>query len=78
MSFTGSGGRRKILEIGNLIISPVSRDDEGLYTCQAQNKYGSDTSHGRLIVLSRYNFLVLLLFSYYLVLRFKKIVTVDF
>uniref|UniRef100_T1I7N2 Ig-like domain-containing protein n=1 Tax=Rhodnius prolixus TaxID=13249 RepID=T1I7N2_RHOPR len=47
----GSGGRRKILEIGNLIISPVSRDDEGLYTCQAQNKYGSDTSHGRLIVL---------------------------
>uniref|UniRef100_A0A224X5J2 Putative receptor mediating netrin-dependent axon guidance n=1 Tax=Panstrongylus lignarius TaxID=156445 RepID=A0A224X5J2_9HEMI len=47
----GSGGRRRILEIGNLIISPVSRDDEGLYTCQAQNKYGSDMSQGRLIVL---------------------------
>uniref|UniRef100_A0A1B6CPI8 Contactin n=1 Tax=Clastoptera arizonana TaxID=38151 RepID=A0A1B6CPI8_9HEMI len=47
----GSGGRRRILDNGNLIISPVSRDDEGLYTCHAQNQYGADESHGRLIVL---------------------------
>lgn len=51
---TGSGGRRRILESGNLIISPVSRDDEGIYTCIAQNQYGSDESQGRLIVLRKY------------------------
>jgi len=47
----GSGGRRRILESGNLIISPVSRDDEGIYTCFAENQYGKDESFGRLIVL---------------------------
>ncbi|CAA9998770.1 unnamed protein product [Nesidiocoris tenuis] len=47
----GAGGRRKILENGNLLISPVSRDDEGMYTCHAANEYGSDESRGRLIVL---------------------------
>ncbi|XP_071453390.1 contactin [Hetaerina americana] len=47
----GAGGRRRILENGNLIISPVSRDDEGVYTCTASNMYGSDESKGRLIVL---------------------------
>lgn len=50
-SVLGSGGRRRILENGNLIISPVSRDDGGLYTCGAQNLYGSDESSGRLIIL---------------------------
>lgn len=47
----GSGGRRRILDNGNLIISPVSRDDAGLYTCTASNSYGSDESKGRLIIL---------------------------
>ncbi|XP_012215435.1 contactin [Linepithema humile] len=47
----GSGGRRRILDTGNLIISPVSRDDEGTYVCTASNEYGSDESRGRLIVL---------------------------
>lgn len=50
-SVLGSGGRRRILENGNLIISPVSRDDGGVYTCSAQNKHGADDSSGRLIVL---------------------------
>ncbi|XP_063219696.1 contactin isoform X2 [Bacillus rossius redtenbacheri] len=53
----GAGGRRRILENGNLIISPVSRDDEGVYTCNAQNMYGSDESRGRLIVLRGPRFL---------------------
>lgn len=39
------------MDNGNLIISPVSRDDEGVYTCTASNNYGSDESQGRLIVL---------------------------
>lgn len=47
----GSGGRRRILENGNLIISPVSRDDAGMYSCFAQNQYGNDESSGRLIIL---------------------------
>lgn len=51
--FSGGGGRRHILENGNLIISPVSRDDAGLYTCTASNSYGSDESKGRLIVLRK-------------------------
>jgi len=51
--FSGSGGRRRILDNGNLIISPVSRDDAGLYTCTASNSYGSDESKGRLIILRK-------------------------
>lgn len=51
----GSGGHRRILDNGNLIISPVSRDDEGLYTCTASNELGMDESHGRLIILRKCN-----------------------
>ncbi|XP_034935862.1 contactin [Chelonus insularis] len=47
----GSGGPRRILDNGNLIIYPVTRDDEGLYICTATNQYGSDETRGRLIVL---------------------------
>lgn len=57
MLFLGSGGRRRILENGNLIVSPVSRDDAGLYTCTASNIYGSDESKGRLIVLRKCTFI---------------------
>lgn len=49
----GQGGRRSILETGNLIVSPVSRDDEGTYVCTATNQYGSDETRGRLIVLRK-------------------------
>lgn len=49
----GSGGHRRILDNGNLMISPVSRDDEGLYTCTASNELGIDESHGRLIILRK-------------------------
>ncbi|KAK8720533.1 hypothetical protein OTU49_013266, partial [Cherax quadricarinatus] len=52
----GNGGRRRILRNGNLIIDPVSREDEGNYTCNAENTYGSDTSSGRLIVLRKPEF----------------------
>lgn len=47
----GSGGHRRILPNGNLLISPTSRDDEGVYTCIASNAYGTAESHARLIVL---------------------------
>ncbi|XP_025829331.1 contactin-like [Agrilus planipennis] len=47
----GAGGHRRIYETGNLVISPVSRDDEGVYTCTASNELGMDESRGRLIVL---------------------------
>lgn len=56
----GSGGHRRILNNGNLIISPVSRDDEGLYTCVASNKLGVDESFGRLIVLRMFFYIYLL------------------
>ncbi|XP_027207013.1 contactin [Penaeus vannamei] len=52
----GRGGRRQILRNGNLIINPVSREDDGNYTCTAENVYGSDTSSGRLIVLRKPEF----------------------
>ncbi|CAH1981412.1 unnamed protein product [Acanthoscelides obtectus] len=47
----GAGGHRRVSEGGNLFISPISRDDEGLYTCTATNELGMDESKGRLIVL---------------------------
>lgn len=47
----GSGGHRRIFENGNLFVSPVSRDDEGVYTCTASNELGLAESKGRLIVL---------------------------
>ncbi|XP_057652877.1 contactin [Diorhabda carinulata] len=47
----GSGGHRRIFENGNLYISPVSRDDEGIYICTASNELGIDESRGRLIVM---------------------------
>lgn len=50
----GAGGHRRILPTGTLIISPTSRDDEGIYTCVATNTYGSDESRSRLIVLRKY------------------------
>lgn len=49
----GSGGHRRILPTGTLIISPTSRDDEGVYTCMATNSYGTDESKARLIVLRK-------------------------
>lgn len=52
----GRGGRRRITRNGNLIIEPVSREDEGNYTCTAQNMYGEDSSTGRLIVLRKPEF----------------------
>lgn len=48
----GSGGHRRIFDNGNLFISPISRDDEGVYTCVARNTLGIDESKGRLLVLS--------------------------
>lgn len=47
----GAGGKIFITETGNLIIRQLTRDNEGVYTCIAKNKYGSDESRGRLIVL---------------------------
>ena len=47
------GGRRHILRNGNLVISPVTREDAGNYTCEAKNEYGSDRSSGQLIVLRK-------------------------
>lgn len=52
--FIGSGGRRQILENGNLIINPVRRDDDGIYVCIAQNLYGTDESQGKLITMRKY------------------------
>lgn len=53
----GAGGHRRILPSGALIISPTSRDDEGIYTCVASNAYGVDESRARLIVLQELRFL---------------------
>ena len=52
----GSGGRRQVLKGGTLVISPVSREDYGNYTCTATNLYGSSSSSGRLVVLRRPEF----------------------
>ncbi|XP_037953101.1 contactin-like [Teleopsis dalmanni] len=53
----GSGGHRRILPSGTLIISPTSRDDEGTYTCVASNQAGFDESRARLIVLQEIRFI---------------------
>ncbi|XP_034660688.1 contactin [Drosophila subobscura] len=53
----GSGGHRRILPSGTLIISPTSRDDEGMYTCSASNQAGTDESHARVIVLQEIRFI---------------------
>lgn len=47
----GAGGHRRVTPQGTLIISPTSRDDEGVYTCVASNSYGTDESNSRVIVL---------------------------
>ncbi|XP_050293568.1 contactin isoform X2 [Anthonomus grandis grandis] len=47
----GVGGHRSIFPNGNLLLSPVSRDDEGVYTCTASNELGMAESKGRLIIL---------------------------
>ncbi|KAG5684222.1 hypothetical protein PVAND_013460 [Polypedilum vanderplanki] len=52
----GAGGHRKIRPDGTLIISPTSRDDEGIYSCVATNTYGTDESKSRLIVLQEIRF----------------------
>lgn len=51
-----AGGHRKIKPDGTLVISPTSRDDEGVYTCVATNAYGTDESRARLIVLQEIRF----------------------
>lgn len=53
----GAGGHRKIKPDGTLVISPTSRDDEGVYTCVATNAYGTDESRSRLIVLQEIRFM---------------------
>lgn len=50
----GAGGHRRILPGGTLIISPTSRDDEGVYACVATNSYGTDESRARVIVLRKF------------------------
>lgn len=42
------------MENGNLVINPVNKDDEGIYTCIAQNIYGIAESQGRLLVMGKY------------------------
>lgn len=49
----GAGGHRRILPTGTLIISPTTREDEGIYTCVATNAYGADESRSRVIVLRK-------------------------
>ncbi|XP_037068317.1 contactin-like isoform X2 [Pollicipes pollicipes] len=47
-----SAGRRRVLPNGYLQLDPVGIDDEGTYTCVASNRYGKDSSSGRLRVLA--------------------------
>lgn len=44
-------GRVRILSNGYLHINPVEREDEGYYTCIAENQYGKASTQGLLIVL---------------------------
>ncbi|CAG7734727.1 unnamed protein product [Allacma fusca] len=50
-NFIGTGGRRRILPNGSLLINPVSREDEGYFTCVASNRLGTAESTGHLSVL---------------------------
>lgn len=43
----------RMLPNGFLVISPVTRMDEGTYTCIARNPLGTDRTHGALRVFSR-------------------------
>lgn len=52
----GGVGRTEVLRSGTLVITSVSREDAGNYTCTATNVYGSSSSSGRLIVLRRPEF----------------------
>lgn len=52
--FLESSSRHFIMENGNLVINPIYKDDDGIYTCIAQNIYGSAESEKRLIVMRKY------------------------
>uniref|UniRef100_A0A2P2HWX5 Contactin-like n=1 Tax=Hirondellea gigas TaxID=1518452 RepID=A0A2P2HWX5_9CRUS len=52
----GRVGRLQVLRSGTLVITSVSRDDAGNYTCTATNIYGSASSSGRFIVLRKPEF----------------------
>lgn len=52
--FSESGAKHLIMENGNLVINPVNKDDEGIYTCIAQNIYGTAESQGRLFLMRKY------------------------
>lgn len=75
-NFSGSGGRRRILDNGNLIIRPVSRDDAGVYSCSASNMYGNDESSGRLIIL-RKKFSGFCIFTSFLYILFYELDTMS-
>lgn len=47
----GSGGRRRVFPDGTLVIQPVSTEDQGVFTCMAQNILGTSESSGWLEVL---------------------------
>lgn len=48
--------RLQVLRSGTLVITSVSRDDAGNYTCTATNVHGKASSSGRLIVLRKPEF----------------------
>lgn len=48
-----SDPRRMILQNGYLIIKPVRQEDNGVYTCTAENVLGRDQTEGRLVVLRK-------------------------
>ncbi|ESO96246.1 hypothetical protein LOTGIDRAFT_174928 [Lottia gigantea] len=45
-----SGGRYKILPIGDLVIAGVRKKDSGNYRCFARNLFGKDQANGTLVV----------------------------